>query len=66
LKDTFQAKHTLQSLIDNFETDPSDPEDIKEMAMTKLNEIISSEPKDLIKPAEQQEQETDLNKEKKN
>jgi hypothetical protein len=36
------------------------------MAMTKLNEIISSEPKDLIKPAEQQEQETDLNKEKKN
>ena len=65
LKDTFQAKHTLQSLIDNFESDPSDAEEIKAIATTKLNEISLAEPKDLIKPTEPQEQETDLNKEQK-
>ncbi len=66
LIDTFQAKHTLQSLIDNFETDPSDLENIKEIAIAKLNEITAAEPKDLIKPTDPKEQETDLNKENKN
>jgi TolA-binding protein len=65
LKDTFQAKHTLQSLIDNYENDPSDPEDIKAMAQEKYNEISVNETKDLLKPADPIQQETDLTKENK-
>jgi TolA-binding protein len=37
---TFQAKQTLQSIIDNYEGD-----DLKELARTKLAAIIQSEPK---------------------
>lgn len=61
LKDTFQAKQTLQSLIDNFEVDPSDPEDIKALATARYNELDATIEKDLLKPEEPKEQETDLN-----
>ena len=61
LKDTFQAKQTLQSIIDNFEVDPSDPEDIKALATARFNELDSSGTKDLLKPEEPKEQETDIN-----
>jgi TolA-binding protein len=61
LKDTFQAKQTLQSIIDNFEVDPSDPEDIKALATEKFNALEAKESKDLLKPEEPKEQETDIN-----
>ncbi|MFM7015603.1 MAG: tetratricopeptide repeat protein [Bacteroidota bacterium] len=61
LKDTFQAKQTLQSIIDNFEVDPSDPEDIKALATSRFNEIDANGSKDLMKPEEPKEQETDIN-----
>ena len=64
LKDTFQAKQTLQSLIDNFEVDPSDPEDIKALATARFNELDATVEKDLLKPEEPKEQETDLNNSK--
>lgn len=43
LNDNFQAKHTLQSIIDNYEGD-----DLKAIAIEKLNKIIAAE-----KPQEQ-------------
>jgi hypothetical protein len=55
----------LQSLIDNYENDPSDPEDIKAMALEKFNLISVNETKDLLKPADPIQQETDLTKENK-
>ena len=64
LKDTFQAKQTLQSLIENFEVDPSDPEDIKALATARYNELDATIEKDLLKPEEPKEQETDLNNSK--
>jgi TolA-binding protein len=64
LKDTFQAKQTLQSLIENFEVDPSDPEDIKALATARYNELDATVEKDLLKPEEPKEQETDLNNSK--
>lgn len=63
LKDTFQAKATLQSLIDNYERDASDAENIRDLANDRLLEIVNSEPQPL-KP-EEKEIETDLNKEQK-
>jgi len=44
LNDVFQAKATLQSLIDNYEKDPADPEDIKTMATEKLDLIRLQHP----------------------
>ncbi len=64
LKDTFQAKQTLQSIIENFEVDPLDPEDIKALATEKLNALEAKESKDLLKPEEPKEQETDINNNK--
>jgi TolA-binding protein len=43
LKDNFQAKSTLKSLLENYERNPDDPEDIKAMAGEKLNAITSRE-----------------------
>ena len=43
LKDTFQAKHTLKSIVDNFEKDPTDKEDIRGIATQKLNELLQIE-----------------------
>src|SRR5207253_978894 len=42
-KDTFQAKETFRSIIENYQKDPSDPDDIKAIAQQKLFNIISSE-----------------------
>jgi hypothetical protein len=64
LKDTFQAKQTLQSIIENFEVDPLDPEDIKALATEKLSALEAKESKDLLKPEEPKEQETDINNNK--
>lgn len=62
LADTFQAKHTLQSLIENYEKSPDDPEDIKAQAETRYNAILEREKEKMKKPVEP-EQETDLSKE---
>lgn len=43
LKDTFQAKHTLKSIIENYKKDASDPEDILQIAQQKYNGILETE-----------------------
>jgi predicted negative regulator of RcsB-dependent stress response len=35
-KDTFQARETYKSIVDNYEKDPSDPEDLKQVAREKM------------------------------
>jgi len=65
LSDTFQAKHTLQSLIENYEKSPDDPEDVKAEAEIKYKELIDREQEKMKKP-EETETETDLSKEIKN
>jgi len=57
LNDVFQAKATLQSLIDNYEKDPADPEDIKTMATEKLDLIRLQHPDE--SPAKENSPETD-------
>ncbi len=65
LKDTFQAKATLQSILENYEKDPSDAEDIRAIAQEKLDDILLIEMNEIKKPEDQPEPETDLNKEEK-
>jgi TolA-binding protein len=43
LKDTFQAKHTYQSIIDNYQSQPNDREDLISLARQKLEAIINRE-----------------------
>jgi len=43
LKDTFQAKHTYKSIIDNYQGDPSDKDDLISIAQTKFNALIEIE-----------------------
>jgi tetratricopeptide (TPR) repeat protein len=43
LKDLFQAKHTYRSVLENYEKNPSDPEDIREIAQEKLSQIEKGE-----------------------
>ena len=52
--DVFQAKHTLQSIIENY--DPSAEDDILLIAKEKLDKIIETE-----KPDEQDEEEVTIN-----
>lgn len=55
--DFFQAKATLRSIIENYEKDPSDPEDIKASATDKLNEINIKHPDE--NPVKENPSETD-------
>lgn len=43
LNDTFQAKHTLKSIIDNYEKNPNDAEDIVAIASQKYDAIVTRE-----------------------
>jgi TolA-binding protein len=43
LGDMFQAKHTLKSIIDNYENNPNDKEDLKTIANEKLQVILEKE-----------------------
>ena len=43
LKDTFQAKHTLKSIIENYKQNPNDPEDLIMMAQKKYDAMIETE-----------------------
>jgi TolA-binding protein len=65
LADTFQAKSTLQSLIDNYEKSPDDSEDLKAAAQERYQMITTREQEKLKKP-EETDPETDLSKEIKN
>jgi len=42
-RDTFQAKETYKSIIENFEQQPSYPDDLKEIARNKLSALVSEE-----------------------
>ncbi len=64
LNDKFEAKATLQSLLDNYEKDPSDIEDIKAIAQEKLDDLVLIEMNENKAPAPLPDPETDLNQEK--
>ncbi len=49
MKDDFQAKSTLKSLLDNYEKNPDDAEDIKVIAAEKLSAIQLREQEQLNK-----------------
>lgn len=55
LKDNFQAKHTYRSIIENYERNPADPEDIREIARMKLEAIEKGENEKLQKEIEEKE-----------
>jgi len=42
LKDTFQAKETLKSVLDNYEKNAADKEDVREMAKQKLDALMEN------------------------
>ena len=51
LGDEFQAKHTLQSVIDNYKKQPDDKEDIIALAKLKLKDIDASAQKNRLQQA---------------
>jgi len=42
-RDTFQAKETYKSIIQNYQKDPNDPEDLKAQAQQKFGELVATE-----------------------
>ncbi|MBT8195462.1 MAG: tetratricopeptide repeat protein [Bacteroidia bacterium] len=52
----FQAKHTLKSVIENYESSPNDPEDIQVIAMQKLDVLQQAENNRLINEEEPEEE----------
>jgi len=54
LKDNFQAKHTLQSVIDNYNRSADDPEDIRAIAQAKLDSILQGENQRLLQDEQKQ------------
>ena len=44
-KDTFQARETYKSIVENYEKEPNDPDDLKAIATEKLDAIINAEKK---------------------
>ena len=55
LKDTFQAKATYKSLVENYESTPSDKEDIRALATEKLQAIERQENEKLQREIEEKE-----------
>lgn len=66
LKDTFQAKQTLQSVLDNYERNVTDAEDIKAIAKEKLDAINNDEMSKAVKPEESNNQKEQEEEEKDN
>jgi TolA-binding protein len=53
MADTFQAKETYKSIVQNYQRDPADPDDLHAIAQEKLNALTSAEEnknKDMRKP----------------
>ena len=48
LKDTFQAKETLKSVLNNYEKNPADKEDIREIAKQKYDALINTSNQDVL------------------
>ncbi len=55
LKDPFQAKHTYRSVIENYEKNAADPEDIRDIAQQKLDVIEKGEHESQQKEIEEKE-----------
>ena len=55
LKDLFQAKHTYRSVLENYEKNVTDPEDIRLQAKEKLDAIEKGENEKLQKEIEEKE-----------
>ena len=43
MADTFQAKETYKSIVQNYQRDPADPDDLKAIATQKLNALTGAE-----------------------
>ena len=43
LADTFQAKETYKSIVQNYQRDPADPDDLPAIAQEKLATITTTE-----------------------
>ncbi|MBK5285677.1 MAG: tetratricopeptide repeat protein, partial [Bacteroidia bacterium] len=56
LKDTFQAKETYKSIVDNYERGTSDPDDVRGIATEKLN-VLAPKPAEPKKQDELKEEE---------
>jgi TolA-binding protein len=59
LKDTFQAKETYKSIIDNYERSPSDPDDLRAIASEKMSALIPK-PAEIKVPEEIKEEEEEI------
>ena len=54
-RDTFQAKETYKSIVENFEQQPSYPDDLKDIARVKLTVLVSEENHNAIEDKLKQE-----------
>ena len=54
LADTFQAKSTWKSIIDNYEKNTADAEDIISIAQQKYDAVVNDENKIFKKPNEEE------------
>lgn len=56
-KDTFQAKETFKSIIENYQKDPSDADDLRAIAQQKFGALVASENinKEIRKPEMEEE-----------
>lgn len=54
LGDTFQAKHTLKSIVENYEKSPSDVEDLKTIASDKLQALLDKEKQGVLLKEEEE------------
>jgi TolA-binding protein len=59
-RDTFQAKETYKSIIENYQRDPNDPEDLKSVAQQKFGALVAAETKNVeVRKPELEEEEAD-------
>ncbi len=57
-RDTFQAKETYKSIIENYQKDPNDPEDLKALAQQKFGALVmQNKAAEMKKPEVEEEQE---------
>lgn len=59
LKDTFQAKETYKSIVDNYERLPSDTDDLRGIATEKMN-ALTAKPIEIKAPEEIKEEEEEI------